>query len=78
MAKAITWAIRITFANARGRSVFLREEGVIGRGSITTFRWKTQADEAAAVLRGMLGAGDRVAVIERSHGRQAVAAKEPQ
>jgi hypothetical protein len=69
MARAITWAIRVTFAN--GRDAFLREGDVIGRGPIATFRTKAKADEQAAFLREGLDAGDTIAVIERSHGRQA-------
>jgi hypothetical protein len=67
MARAITWAVRVTFAN--GRDAFLRHGGVIGRGPIATYRTKAQAEDAAALLRVGLDAADTVIVIERSHGR---------
>lgn len=68
MSRAITWAIRVRFTD--GRSTFLRQGGLTGRGSITPFREKETADIAAAFLRVELDAGDEVTVIERSHGRQ--------
>jgi hypothetical protein len=70
MSRAISWAIRMTFAN--GRDAFLRHGGVIGRGPIVTFHSKAKADAQAAVLREGLEAGDVVTVIERSHGRNPV------
>lgn len=66
--RAITWAIRVTFAN--GRHAFVRRGGVIGRGPIATYHTKAQADNEAAFLRIGLDAGDVVTVIERSHGRR--------
>lgn len=73
MARAITWAVRVMFAN--GRSAFLRHGGVTGRGPIATFHSKAKAESEAAFLRVGLDAADLVTVIERSHGRQAAAAK---
>lgn len=66
--RAISWAIRVTFAN--GRDAFVRSGGVIGRGPIATYRTKAQAESDAAFMREGLDAGDVVTVIERSHGRQ--------
>lgn len=70
--RAITWAVRVTFAN--GREAFLRvrhaREAPLGRGPIASFRLKSLADDAAARLVGTLEAGDVVTVIERSHGKQ--------
>lgn len=68
MARAITWAIRVTFAD--GKEAFLRHGNVIGRGPIATFHSKAKADEQAAFIREGLDAGDVATVIERSHGRQ--------
>lgn len=68
MARPITWAIRITFAD--GREAFLRHGGVIGRGPIVTFYTKEKADEQAAFIREGLDAGDVATVIQRSRGRQ--------
>lgn len=71
MARAITWAIRVTLAN--GRTAFLRDNdgpGALGHGPIATFYSKAVADAAAGDLRKLLPAGDTAIVIERSHGRQ--------
>lgn len=66
--KAITWAIRVTFAG--GGTAFLRHGGVIGRGPIATFHSKAKAEDQAAFVREGLDAGDVVTVIERSHGKR--------
>jgi hypothetical protein len=68
MARPITWAIRVMFAD--GRTAFLRQGGVTGRGPIVSFHTKAKAENEAAFLRGGLDARDVVTVIERSHGRQ--------
>lgn len=67
MARPITWAIRVTLAD--GRTVFLRQGGVIGNGPIATYRSKAAADADADALRQRMDARD-ITVIERSHGRQ--------
>lgn len=72
MARPMTWAIRVTFAN--GRDAFVRHGWVIGRGPIATYRTREQADKDADFVRQGLDAGDTVMVIERSHGRQSPAA----
>lgn len=72
--KAITWAIRVTFAD--GRTALLRHGGVIGRGPIATFRTKAKADAEAAFLSEGLDAHDTITVFERSHGRTAIATAE--
>lgn len=66
--RAITWASRATFAN--GRTAFVRDGGVTGRGRITNYRTSAEAETQAIALRKVLAAGDVVTVIERSHGRQ--------
>lgn len=73
MARAITWAIRITLSD--GRDVFARRGG-LGRGPIATYYTKAAADAAADDLRSILP--HAVTVIERSHGRQFPAAGEAQ
>lgn len=65
--RALTWAIRVTFAD--GRDAFVRHGGVIGRGPIATFHSKAKAEEQAAFVRQGMETGDVVMVIERSHGR---------
>lgn len=65
--RAVTWAIRVTFAN--GQSAFLRHGGCPGAGAIVTFHSKARATEKAAFLREGLDAADVITVIERSHGR---------
>lgn len=65
MAKARTWAIRITFTE--GPSVFERRGGVKGRGPILTFATQEAADAHAALIRKSLEPGDVATVIERSH-----------
>jgi len=72
MARAITYAIRVTSAD--GREVFLREGG-IGVGPIRTFRMKETAERTAETIRRS-GKYPSVTVIERSHGRQFPAARE--
>jgi len=69
MARAITWAIRLTFED--GRMAFLRAGGRISRGPIATFYTKYQADIVAASVRQTMAPEATVDVIERSHGRQA-------
>lgn len=69
--RALRWALRVTFAD--GSDAFLRHGGVIGRGPIVTFYSKAKADEQAAFIRQGLDTGDVVTVIQRSHGRQALA-----
>jgi hypothetical protein len=64
MARPITWAIRLTFAD--GQSVFVREGRQIGRGPIATFRHKASADAEADLWR--MRTRHAVDVIERSHG----------
>jgi hypothetical protein len=66
MARAITWAIRITLAD--GRDVFARGGG-LGSGPITTYYTKAAADVAAEQLRRSLNHVRAVTVIERSHGK---------
>lgn len=66
--KALSWAVRVAFAN--GRYAFLRVGGVTGGGPIQTFYVKEHAETQAAVLRQSLKAGDVASVIQRSHGRQ--------
>lgn len=66
--RAITWAIRVTFAT--GRSAFLRHGGVIGQGPIVSFHSKAAADTKADFLRQGMDQSDVITVIERSHGRQ--------
>ena len=67
--RAMTWAIRVTFAN--GRDAFVRHGGVIGRGPIATFYSREKAEEQATFIRQGMEPGDVVTVIERSHGRHA-------
>lgn len=67
--RAITYAIRVTFA-ATGRDAFVRRGGVIGSGPIATYRTKEQAETEAAFLRPGLDSEDVITVIERSHGRR--------
>lgn len=74
--KAITWAIRVTYAN--GRTALLRHGDVIGRGPIATFHSKVAADKQAAFIRLGMDASDVVTVFERSHGRTAIANAEEQ
>ena len=70
MARAMTWAIRVTFAD--GHTAFVRVGGVIGRGSIWTFYSHAQAEAAAAEFRQSVTPQDVVTVIERSHGRNTI------
>lgn len=69
MARPITYAIRVTFAN--GRDAFVREGGVIGQGRIATYRTRALADADADFIRQGLDDGAVATVIQRSHGRQA-------
>lgn len=69
MARAITWAIRVTYAD--GKTALVRQGSVPGRGPIATFYTKAKADEQAAFIRQGMEPGDVVTVFERSHGRQA-------
>jgi hypothetical protein len=67
MARAITWAIRLTATD--GRTGFYRLGGVPGKGRIATFYSKDEANAAAASLREQ-PTSLKIDVIERSHGRR--------
>lgn len=67
MARASTWAIRVT--GAYGRGAFVRVGGVFGKGPIATFYSREKADAEAASVRASQP-HNTVEVIERSHGRR--------
>lgn len=66
--RAITFAIRVTFAD--GRTAFIRQGGVIGKGPIATYRTKADADAEVLRISHGVDAPDVFTVIERSHGRR--------
>lgn len=69
--RALTWAIRVTFAD--GRVALVRQGGVIGRGLVASFYSEAKANEQAAVFRQGVEPGAVVTVFERSHGRRDIA-----